>query len=69
MDTSATLTCPHCGHAAILDMPLDYCLHAHVCASCAARLTPQPRDCCVFCSYADKPCPPRQKQLAGEPCG
>jgi hypothetical protein len=24
-----------------------------------ARLKPGPRDCCVFCSYGDKKCPPK----------
>ena len=56
----ATLTCPRCGHAERLRMPTDACLYFHPCAGCGTLLRPLPGDCCVFCSYADVPCPPRQ---------
>ena len=61
----ATLTCPHCGHAAREAMPTDACVYFHTCRGCGAPLTPKPGDCCVFCSYADVKCPPKQQ---GEPC-
>ncbi|MDE2048979.1 MAG: hypothetical protein KGJ44_11260 [Betaproteobacteria bacterium] len=66
--TQSTLTCPHCGHAERLTMPTDACLWFHACASCAALLTPQPGDCCVFCSYGSVPCPPVQAQGRGACC-
>jgi hypothetical protein len=28
---------------------------------CGQRLKPKPGDCCVFCSYGDIVCPPRQQ--------
>lgn len=59
----ATLTCPQCGHAQRESMPVDYCLYFYTCSNCAASLQPLPGDCCVFCSYGDVPCPP--KQLGG----
>jgi len=36
------------------------CQHFYRCTDCGAMLKPQPGDCCVFCSYADAPCPPKQ---------
>jgi Zn ribbon nucleic-acid-binding protein len=67
IDLTATLTCPRCGAAEQLAMPTDYCLFFHDCAACGARLRPMPGDCCVFCSYGSRACPP--KQAAGDaPC-
>ena len=56
----STLTCPDCGHASVERMPEDACSFFHVCAGCGATLKPLPGDCCVFCSYGDVVCPPRQ---------
>ena len=56
----ATLTCPNCGHRAREAMPEDRCLYFYDCAGCGALLRPLDGDCCVFCSYADVPCPPMQ---------
>lgn len=56
----ARITCPSCGAVTVETMPEDYCLWFFDCPACHARLTPKPGDCCIFCSYADKPCPPRQ---------
>ncbi|HOL36790.1 MAG TPA: GDCCVxC domain-containing (seleno)protein [Rubrivivax sp.] len=58
-------TCPCCGHAARETMPADACVYFHACSACGARLTPKPGGCCVFCSYADVKCPPKQQ---GEAC-
>ena len=41
-------------------MPTNACQHFYVCASCQALLRPRHGDCCVFCSYADHDCPPKQ---------
>jgi hypothetical protein len=65
--TSATLTCPECGAASREEMPTDACQYFWTCPSCGARLRPLPGDCCVFCSYADHVCPPRQAGDRG--CG
>jgi hypothetical protein len=59
-DTKATITCPSCGTSAREDMPTNACRRVYVCQACGVRLTPKPGDCCVFCSYADTVCPPRQ---------
>jgi len=55
------ITCPVCGEAETLLMPEDVCLFFHRCKNCQSLLRPQPGDCCVFCSYGDKPCPPIQR--------
>ncbi|MBF9031569.1 hypothetical protein HKCCE3408_14295 [Rhodobacterales bacterium HKCCE3408] len=61
----ARLTCPECGASHVAVMPEDACRFFHDCPACGAVLRPKPGDCCVFCSYADMPCPPIQR---GESC-
>lgn len=56
----ATMTCPACGHSAVEAMPLDACQYFYECLGCHEVLRPKRGDCCVFCSYADTPCPPKQ---------
>jgi hypothetical protein len=58
--TEAWLTCPECGFAKVEAMPTNACQHFYRCDSCNALLKPLPGDCCVFCSYADHVCPPKQ---------
>jgi hypothetical protein len=62
---NATLTCPECGTQKTEIMPVDACWYFYTCTACHAQLRPRPGDCCVFCSYGDVPCPPRQ---AGSTC-
>lgn len=42
-------------------MPTDACLFFYDCLGCGAKLRPKAGDCCVFCSYGDTPCPPKQQ--------
>jgi hypothetical protein len=63
--TRSTLTCPHCGLQTTETMPTDACLYFHECPGCKTLLKPKPGDCCVFCSYGDVLCPPKQ---ANSPC-
>jgi len=60
-ELQATITCPKCRHAARETMPTDACLFFYECKGCGELLRPKPGDCCVFCSYADRPCPPVQE--------
>ena len=57
---TSVITCPACRHRASETMPTDACLWFYDCNNCGTRLTPQPGDCCVFCSYGTVPCPPVQ---------
>lgn len=57
----SVLTCPHCGFAAILSMPVDACVYFHECSHCRTLLRPKAGDCCVFCSYGSVKCPPVQQ--------
>jgi hypothetical protein len=57
----STLTCPECGKASTETMPTDACQYFYDCRHCGAVLKPLAGDCCVFCSYADVPCPPIQE--------
>ena len=58
--TEATITCPECGQASLETMPTDACLFFYTCPGCETRLRPLPGDCCVFCSYSEQMCPPKQ---------
>ena len=58
--TEATIVCPECGHAERETMPTDACRYFYVCPGCSAMLEPRPGDCCVFCSYSEHACPPKQ---------
>ena len=64
---SATLTCPFCGSRTAHDMPTDACQFFLECPVCLQVIRPKPGDCCVFCSYADTRCPPRQGGCCDEP--
>ncbi len=64
--TYATLTCPQCGHEQSVSMPTNACQYFYECVACHARLAPKPGDCCVFCSYADRKCPIKQKEALDE---
>lgn len=57
---TATLSCPACGAETAATMPSDACVFFWDCPACATVVRPLPGDCCVFCSYADRPCPPVQ---------
>jgi hypothetical protein len=58
--TTATITCPHCATATEADMPTDACQFFYTCPACSAVLQSLTGDCCVFCSYSDQICPPKQ---------
>ena len=63
MQLEATITCPECGFQSRETMPTDACLRFYECNGCGTMLKPLPGDCCVFCSYADQPCPPIQEKM------
>ncbi|MCG6962480.1 MAG: hypothetical protein LJE95_04355 [Acidobacteria bacterium] len=58
--TTSTITCPRCGGCSTETMPTDACVFFYQCPHCQAMLQPRPGDCCVFCSYGDVRCPPKQ---------
>ena len=61
---AATITCPECAFAKAETMPTNACQHFYTCAGCGQMLRPLAGDCCVFCSYADVRCPPKQAASA-----
>ena len=65
IELRSAITCPECGHVETETMPTDACQWFYDCKGCAAVLKPKSGDCCVYCSYADIPCPPIQ---AGDGC-
>lgn len=64
IQTRATLTCPKCQAKQEVEMPTDACQHFYKCQSCGEMLKPKEGDCCVFCSYANTKCPPKQMEVA-----
>ena len=62
MKLDSIITCPHCGFRKEEVMPTDACQYFYKCPQCQALLRPKPGDCCVFCSYGLRPCPPIQQQ-------
>jgi len=54
------LTCPKCGFVKQEAMPNNACVYFYECSQCHTQLKPKEGDCCVFCSYGDVPCPPKQ---------
>ena len=56
----SVITGPKCGFEKAEIMPTDACLYFYECTSCRALLSPEPGDCCVFCSYGSVKCPPMQ---------
>jgi hypothetical protein len=58
---TSNITCPECGHVETETMPRDACQYFYDCKGCGAVLKPKAGDCCVYCSYADTPCPPIQE--------
>jgi hypothetical protein len=59
---TAEITCPTCGHAETESIPNDRCLFLYECKGCGIILKPKPGDCCVFCSFADRPCLSAQRR-------
>ncbi|WP_373324540.1 GDCCVxC domain-containing (seleno)protein [Reticulibacter mediterranei] len=60
----STLTCPNpaCGHQQQALMPTTFCQLTYTCQACSMTYIHKSGDCCVFCSYADKPCPSMQDE-------
>jgi hypothetical protein len=67
--TEATITCPECNVSAVEAMPTNACVHFYTCTGCGVRLQPLAGDCCVFCSYSDQVCPPKQSEASIEASG
>jgi hypothetical protein len=65
MELVSTITCPACAAESIETMELNACRYFFACPSCRTGLRPKAGDCCVFCSFGDVPCPPKQ---TGDAC-
>lgn len=61
IELKSEITCPHCSHRAVEEMPTDACQYFYECKGCGKLLKPNQGDCCVFCSFATLPCPPIQQ--------
>lgn len=61
----STLRCPHCGKRSFDQMPAHASVFFYDCPRCTQVLKPRNGICCVYCSYGDVPCPPRQRGVYG----
>jgi len=66
MITTSTITCPNCGFKKEDNMPENTCVYFYRCPECNTQSKAKDGDCCVYCSYADYPCP--NAQLIGSAC-
>jgi hypothetical protein len=57
---TSKIKCPHCGFEKEEVTPTDACVHFYECSSCGKISKPKEGDCCVFCSYGNIKCPPKQ---------
>lgn len=64
IERRSTLACPDCGVRTTETMPTRACQYFYDCPACGAVLKPKAGACCVFCSYADTPCPSIQAARA-----
>lgn len=64
MENESTITCPHCNFKMKEKMPVDRCVWSYVCTNCKSVLQAKPGQCCIFCSYGDTPCPPKQGETS-----
>lgn len=61
----SVITCPVCGHQSSENMSESSCLYFWKCKACNEVIRPENKDCCVFCTYGDTPCPPVQMEDSG----
>ena len=59
---SNSITCPDCGIRTKEEMPENACAYFWQCPGCGTVVKPLPNDCCVYCSYGDIVCPPKQQE-------
>ena len=54
--------CPYCDQEQIADMGFDSCLYFWKCKDCEKIIKPLEGDCCVFCSYGETKCLPKNQE-------
>jgi hypothetical protein len=66
----ATLTCPNpaCQHQQRALIPEHACQLTYLCEGCLLTHRRKAGDCCVFCSYADRPCPSKGEEDPRSAC-
>lgn len=66
----ATLTCPNpaCQHQQRALIPEHACQLTYLCEKCQLTHRCKAGDCCVFCSYADRPCPSKEGEETDGSC-
>ena len=57
----STITCPKCKHQETEVMHTNACEYFYNCKGCGELLKAKNGDCCVFCTYGNRSCPPIQE--------
>lgn len=68
VELNSEITCPHCEHKSMEEMPTTACQYFYECTNCNKVLKPINNDCCVYCSYGTVPCPPIQENGGDSAC-
>ena len=63
MITTSKIKCPKCSFEKEEEMPTNGCQYFYTCTKCGETVKPTKGDCCVFCSYGDSVCPPKQTEI------
>jgi hypothetical protein len=58
----STVHCPLCGHKEKIMMPRYASKSYYQCQRCKIVFEAKGDRCCIFCSYGDVQCPPRQEK-------
>lgn len=56
MEQICLLTCPHCGHQSLDDVPAERGEEFRECDGCHETIAAKVGDCCVYKSFGDRPC-------------
>lgn len=56
----STVRCPHCNRRSRDQMPGNASDYFYQCLHCNTVFKPKSGDCCVYCSYGNTMCPPKQ---------
>ncbi len=54
------IKCPICSFEVEEEIPEDRCVYFYICKNCWSIIRPKENECCVFCSYSDTKCIPKQ---------
>jgi hypothetical protein len=64
MESLHFLTCPHCHSIETLASPVEATTQFHQCVHCKKPYKASKNDCCILCSFGNRPCNQIEQNLA-----